>query len=331
MQGTLQAQCIRDGGCACHQLLRRSLKQTELKGYIGNHIFSALSRGHPAQQLPIAVEHTDPCRANNLMTGEHVEIRIQLGHIHSEVRHGLGTIHQHHGPLAVGDAHHLLNGWHGSQRVGDRGERRQLGAEGEQTLIDLQEECWNCRGDKSAPSSRSPSLAFMWWPRYPATSAAWHEFVLARSGNTCAPEPARSWKLHRAERRTAEGEEQRARGKEERNGLGGAIPAWKPGVPHSGSRTAPTVVAQPGQVRKGGKQGRTADHRFWRRQRPAPAMAGSTPRAFGAKEKASSFQNQVVSSSGSSDVGTRLIGCNHWPWSTLWARPDSLLLISSIS
>jgi len=68
------------------------------------------------------------------VAGEGVEVAVQVAHVHLQVGHGLGAVHEDGDAPGVGHLHHPPGGVHGAEGVGDVGESEQLDLRAEQLI-----------------------------------------------------------------------------------------------------------------------------------------------------------------------------------------------------
>ena len=83
-----------------------------------DHFPTAEEGRHGVQQFLATPEHTDAGRAEQLVSGEGVEIAVQGLHVHRPVGHRLGTVYQDFCTDCVGFRYHLGHGIHGADGVG---------------------------------------------------------------------------------------------------------------------------------------------------------------------------------------------------------------------
>jgi len=98
---------------------------------VGDHVAAALPRGHRGQQVRFAVQHTDAGRSEHLVTGEDEEVRVEFGHVHPQMRHGLRAVDQHARPGGVGGSDDLPDRCDGAERVGHLSDGHQSSSVGQ--------------------------------------------------------------------------------------------------------------------------------------------------------------------------------------------------------
>ena len=119
VDGRAQADGGGDGGRARLELTGGRHVGGLLPGDGADHVAAPMPGRHGLQVGQLAVEDADARGARELVAAEGVEIRIQVHHVHLQVRHGLGAIHQHGHTLGMGPGDDLLHGVHGAEDVAD--------------------------------------------------------------------------------------------------------------------------------------------------------------------------------------------------------------------
>ena len=127
-----------DGGCAGFELAGRGHVGGLLPGDGADHVAAAVPGGHGLQVGQLAVEHADARGARQLVAAEDVEVGVEVLHVHLQVRHRLGAVHQHGDALGVGPGDDLFHGIDGAQHVAHMDQPHQLGTLGEQVIQGLQ-------------------------------------------------------------------------------------------------------------------------------------------------------------------------------------------------
>ena len=82
----------------------------------------------------LGVEHADAGRAVKLVTGEDVEVAVDVLHVDRQMNRGLAAVDQHRNAAGVRELHHVLDRHDGAERVRHLRDRDQPGAIGQQLL-----------------------------------------------------------------------------------------------------------------------------------------------------------------------------------------------------
>src|SRR6185437_11983541 len=95
VDGGTEPDGLHDGRRAGFEAVRRWGIGDALGGYRVDHLAAALIGPHGLEQLLFAVKHADAGRAVKLMSGEGIEIAIEVLNIDREMHRALGAVDQH--------------------------------------------------------------------------------------------------------------------------------------------------------------------------------------------------------------------------------------------
>ena len=90
------------------KLERQFVESRLFKRHGSNHLPSSLVRRQLVQPFFLAIQDTDTGRTVNLMTGEHIELGIQILHIHFQMGNGLRSVDQYRNLVIMGFFSDLL-------------------------------------------------------------------------------------------------------------------------------------------------------------------------------------------------------------------------------
>ena len=85
------------------ELVRQPLVQRAFQGDVGDHVAAALPGRGLRERFLGAVEHADSGGAEDLVPGEHEEVRAERLHVDRDVRDRLGAVDEHPGAVAVAE------------------------------------------------------------------------------------------------------------------------------------------------------------------------------------------------------------------------------------
>src|SRR5439155_13710860 len=105
-----------------------------------DHVAAALPGRHRVEQGRLAVKHADARRTVDLVSGEDVEVAIEVLDVDRQVRYRLGAVQKDGHAVAVGPGDDLANRVHRAQAVGDVQHGHQPGARTQQLLELVQQQ-----------------------------------------------------------------------------------------------------------------------------------------------------------------------------------------------
>ena len=103
-------------------------------GDFADHLAAAIKRRHGGQVVIFAVKHADAGRAIKLVSGEGVEIAIDVLHVDVGMHRALCAVDQHRNAVGVRDPRHLFHRHQRAQHVRHVGDGDHFGAGPEQLL-----------------------------------------------------------------------------------------------------------------------------------------------------------------------------------------------------
>ena len=124
----------------CLELVRQLVVGRLLEGDGLDHVAPTLEGRHPLEPLFLAVEHADARRPVCFVTGEDVEVAVEIANVDGLVRHRLGTVDEDGDVLLMGKTDDVLDRRHRAERVRHLGDGHQLRAGPEEARILLHEE-----------------------------------------------------------------------------------------------------------------------------------------------------------------------------------------------
>ena len=77
------------------------------EGYRKDHVTTTLIGRHGVEQCGLAVQNANSRRAVEFVTGEYIEVAIELAHVHGKMRHRLCPVHDNNRVVAMRQLHHL--------------------------------------------------------------------------------------------------------------------------------------------------------------------------------------------------------------------------------
>ena len=117
-------------GRTCFKLERQFIEGRLFKRNGRNHFTASLVRGKLIQPFFLSIQNTDTGRPVHLMSGEHVELGIQILYIHSEVGNSLRSVDQHRHIVLMRFFDHRLYRVNSSEHIGYVGYGNQAGTGG---------------------------------------------------------------------------------------------------------------------------------------------------------------------------------------------------------
>ena len=121
--------------CAGLEFKREYVVSCLFKCDVCNHVSSALVWRKLVEHVSFAVKHPDAVGAVNLVTGENIEIAVQVRYVNQAVLYPLCTVNQHGYAMPVSFSNNLLYRIDGSENIGDMRDGNNPGPFGEQSPV----------------------------------------------------------------------------------------------------------------------------------------------------------------------------------------------------
>ena len=122
------------------EAVRRRVVGHALGRHDVDHLAATVEGRQGGQHIVLAVEHADAGRSVDLVTGEDVEIGVEVAHVDVEMHGALRPVDHDRDPACVGDADHLLDGRDRAEHVRHVRDGDDLGARRQRPLEILERE-----------------------------------------------------------------------------------------------------------------------------------------------------------------------------------------------
>jgi hypothetical protein len=134
IDGGAKADRLHDRGRPSLKPVRRFTVTDVVPVHLANHLAAAVEGRHRREMLMLAVERADTGRPVQFVTGDDIEIAIDVADIDIQVHGRLRAIDEHRDSPRMRDPHHLLDRHDGAQNVRHLRDGDHLGTVGQQPL-----------------------------------------------------------------------------------------------------------------------------------------------------------------------------------------------------